>query len=55
MCLCSKVRTLERQLEAERQGMANQQQYAETLEDSLNQVADDAKKQVRGCNAGIIS
>ena len=43
----SQVRTLERQLQAERQAMVNQSTYTETLEENLKAAAEDARSQVR--------
>ena len=41
-----KVRTLERQLQAERQAITNQTKYQEELEKSLESTANDAQKEV---------
>ena len=45
----SQVRTLERQLQAERQARTAQQSYVEELETALHDTGKDARKQVHVC------
>lgn len=44
--MAGQLRTLERQLQAERQAMTNQQTYTAELETSLQTKTEDAQKQV---------
>ena len=48
--MVAQLRTLERQLEAERQAMTNQQTYTGELETSLQTKAEDAQREVRNFN-----